>query len=109
MERRLRDGSNNGTTGLSMLKSVERVNVKDKLTVEFVLKNPHAGFLSMVATIRPFPIVPNRSVSSGKFDLPGFHRARPVRNSRLQAGGEIAFVRNKNIGAKVFLIWTSLS
>ena len=92
---------NNGTTGLSMLKSVERVNVKDKLTVEVVLKNPHAGFLSMVATIRPFPIVPNRSVPSGKLDLPGFPPGTgPFAFKEYKPAREIAFVRNKNYWRK---------
>jgi peptide/nickel transport system substrate-binding protein len=92
---------NNGTTGLSMLKSVERVNVKDKLTAEFVLKNPHAGFLSMVATIRPFPIVPNRSVPSGKLDLPGFPPGTgPFAFKDYKPAREIAFVRNKNYWRK---------
>jgi peptide/nickel transport system substrate-binding protein len=101
---------NNGTTGLSMLKSIERVNVKDKLTVEFVLKNPHAGFLSMVATIRPFPIVPSRSVPSGKIDLPGFPPGTgPFAFKDYKPAREIAFVRKKTIGAKVFPIWTSSS
>jgi peptide/nickel transport system substrate-binding protein len=88
---------NNGTTGLSMLKSVERVTVKDKLAVEFVLKNPHAGFLSMVATIRPFSIVPSRSVPSGKLDLPGFPPGTgPFAFKEYKPAREIAFVRNKN-------------
>ena len=92
---------NNGATGLSMLKSVERVNVKDKLTVEFVLKSPHAGFLSMVATIRPFPIVPSRSVPSGKLDLPGFPPGTgPFVFKDYKPAREIVFVRNKNYWRK---------
>jgi ABC-type transport system substrate-binding protein len=92
---------NNGSTGLSMLKSVERVNVKDKLTAEFVLKNPHAGFLSMVATIRPFPIVPNRSVSSGKLDLPSFPPGTgPFAFKDYKPAREIVLVGNKNYWRK---------
>jgi ABC-type transport system substrate-binding protein len=93
--------ANNSATGWSMLKSVERVNAKDRLSVEFVLKTPHAGFLSMMATIRPFPIVPSRSVPSGKLDVPAsppgtgpfvFKDYKPAR--------EINFVRNKNYWRK---------
>jgi peptide/nickel transport system substrate-binding protein len=92
---------NNGSTGLSMLKSVDRVNLKDKLTVEFVLKNPHAGFLSIVATIRPFSIVPSRSVPSGKLDLPGFPPGTgPFAFKDYRPAREIAFVRNKNYWRK---------
>lgn len=91
----------NGATGLSMLRSVEKVNVKDKLTVEFVLKNPHAGFLSMVATIRPFPIVPGRSVQSGKLDAPGIPPGTgPFVFNDYKPAREIVFVRNKNYWRK---------
>jgi ABC-type transport system substrate-binding protein len=92
---------NNGTTGSSMLKSVERVNVKDKLAVEIVLKNPHAGFLSMVATIRPFPIVPKQSVPRGKLDLaalpPG---SGPFAVKDYKPARELILVRNKNYWRK---------
>jgi ABC-type transport system substrate-binding protein len=91
----------NGATGLSMLKSVERVNVKEKLSVEFALKTPHAGFLSMVATIRPFAIVPARSVPGGKLDLPGFPPGTgPFAFKEYKPAREIAFVRNKNYWRK---------
>ena len=94
---------NNGATGLSMLKSVERVTVKDKLTVEIVLKNAHAGFLSMVATIRPFPIVPSRSVPAGKLDLAGFPPGTgPFVFKDYKPAREIAFVRNKEYWRKGF-------
>jgi len=91
----------NAATGLSMLKSIERVNVKDKLTVEFLLKSPHAGFLSLVASIRPFPIVPNGSVPTGKQDVPGFPPGTgPFIFKDYKPAREIAFVRNGNYWRK---------
>jgi peptide/nickel transport system substrate-binding protein len=92
---------NNGTTGSSMLKSVETANVKDKLTVEIVLRNPHAGFLSMLATIRPFPIVPNRSVPSGKLDLAALPPGTgPFAFKDYKPARELTLVRNKNYWRK---------
>ena len=92
---------NNAATGLSMLKSVERVNVKDQLTVEFLLKHPHTGFLSLVATIRPFPIVPNRSLPTGKSDVPGFPPGTgPFVFKDYKPAREIAFVRNRSYWRK---------
>jgi ABC-type transport system substrate-binding protein len=91
----------NAATGLSMLKSIERVNVKDKLTVEFLLKSPHAGFLSLVASIRPFPIVPSGSVPTGKQDVPGFPPGTgPFIFKDYKPAREIAFVRNGNYWRK---------
>ena len=92
---------NNSATGWSMLKSVERVTVKDKLVIEFVLKNPHAAFLSLMATIRPFPIVPSRSLPSGKLDLPAFPPGTgPFAFKDYKPAREITFVRNKNYWRK---------
>jgi peptide/nickel transport system substrate-binding protein len=55
----------------------------------------------MVATIRPFPIVPNRSVPSGKLDLPGFPPGTgPFAFKDYKPAREIAFVRNKNYWRK---------
>ncbi|MGH7833163.1 MAG: ABC transporter substrate-binding protein [Candidatus Binatia bacterium] len=92
---------NNGATGLRPLKSVERVSVKDRLTVEFVLKNPHAGFLSMLGTIRPFPIVSKGSVSGAKGDVSRFPPGTgPFAFKDYKPAREIAFVRNKNYWRK---------
>jgi ABC-type transport system substrate-binding protein len=92
---------NNAATGFRPLKSVERVTAKDRLTVEIVLKNPNAGFLSMLGTIRPFPIVPKGSVATGKGDASGFPPGTgPFAFKDYKAAREIAFTRNKNYWRK---------
>lgn len=92
---------NNATTGLPMLRNVEKVNAKDRLTVEFVLRNPDASLLSLVASIRPFPIVPHRSIPSGKVDLSGFPPGTgPFVFKDYKPAREIVFVRNKNYWRK---------
>jgi peptide/nickel transport system substrate-binding protein len=91
----------NAATGFSMLKSIERVTVKDKLTVEFSLKSPHAGFLSLVASIRPFSIVPSGSVPTGKQDMPGFPPGTgPFIFKDYKPAREIVFTRNGNYWRK---------
>jgi ABC-type transport system substrate-binding protein len=92
---------NNGATGFRPLKSVERVSAKDRLTVEVALKNPNAGFLSMLGTIRPFPIVPKGSVPTGKGDLSGFPPGTgPFAFKDYKPAREIAFARNKSYWRK---------
>ena len=92
---------NNGATGFPMLRSIEKVNAKEKLTVEFVLKNVDASFLSLVASIRPFPIVPNRSIPSVKAELPGFPPGTgPFVFRDYKPAREIVLARNKNYWRK---------
>ncbi|MGH7845971.1 MAG: ABC transporter substrate-binding protein, partial [Candidatus Binatia bacterium] len=62
----------NAATGVTYLKNVQAVTAGDKLTVQFVLKEPEAVFLSNLATLRPFPIVPKDSVPAATENLPGF-------------------------------------
>ena len=62
----------NTATGITYLKNVKEVNAKDKFTVQFVLKEPEAVFLSNLGTLRPFPIVPQDSVPGASENLPSF-------------------------------------
>ena len=92
---------NNGATGFPILRSIEKVNAKDKLTVEFVLKYSDAAFLSLVASIRPFPIVPSRSIPSGKVNLSAFPPGTgPFVFKDYKTAREILFTRNKNYWRK---------
>ncbi|MGH7834974.1 MAG: ABC transporter substrate-binding protein, partial [Candidatus Binatia bacterium] len=91
----------NGATGHVPLKSVQAVRAKDKLTVEFVLSEPNALFLSLLATISPFPVVPQGSVPTGQRKLavlpPG---TGPFVFKDYKADREIVFVANKNYWQK---------
>ena len=87
----------NGATGFPILRSIEKVNAKDNFTVEFVLKYPDASFLSLVASIRPFSIVPSRSILTGKGDLPAYPPGTgPFVFKDYKTAREIVFARNKN-------------
>ena len=91
----------NGATGFVPLKDVETVNVKDKLTLEIVLKRPEATFLDTLSTIRPFPIVPKQSVPGGGGKVlsapPG---TGPFVLKEYRAARDILFVRHKNYWQK---------
>ena len=83
---------NNGTTGLSMLKSVERVNVKDKLAVEVRAEEPARGISQHGGDD---PSVSDRAQSIGAKRKTRSARIstghRPVRIQRLQAGARDRF------------------
>jgi peptide/nickel transport system substrate-binding protein len=92
---------NNGATGLAPLKGVRAVNARDKLTVEFVLSEPNALFLSLLATISPFPVVPQGSVATGQRKLAALPPGTgPFVFKDYKADREIVFVANKNYWQK---------
>jgi len=91
----------NNASGFTILKYLQAVNVKDSLTVEFVLKQPMGAFLNLLATVRAFPVVPKGSVPEGTAKVlnpaPGtgpfiFKEHKPAR--------EMVFARNKNYWQK---------
>lgn len=87
----------NAATGVTYLKNVQEVSAKDKFTVQFVLKEPEAVFLSNLATLRPFPIVPKDSVPSATENLPGFPPGTgPFVFKEWNKEKQIVFVRNKS-------------
>jgi len=91
----------NGATGLIPLKNVQVVNAKDKSTVEFTLKQPEAIFLYIIATIRPFPIVPKDSVPPAARNLPGLPPGTgPFVFKDYKADREIVFTRHNNYWQK---------
>jgi peptide/nickel transport system substrate-binding protein len=91
----------NAATGLIPLKNVQSVNVKDKFAVEFQLKQPEAIFLDIIATIRPFPIVPKDSVPTATRNLPNFPPGTgPFVFKDYKADREIVFTRHNSYWQK---------
>lgn len=94
------DGENSAT-GFHVFQALESVNAKDKLTVEFVLKTPDAAFLTVVATIRSFPVIPARSVEPRTRDLPAFPPGTgPFAFKQYEADRQLVLVRNSNYWQK---------
>jgi ABC-type transport system substrate-binding protein len=78
------------------------VRIKDKFTVEFVLKEPQAIFINLLASIEAsFPVVPKDAVPSGQRDLPSPPPGTgPFEFKEYKPAREIVFVRNKNYWQK---------
>jgi len=55
-----------GATGGSQLDEVKGITAVNPYTIRFTLKTPQASFLSRMATLRPFPVVPKGSLSEGE-------------------------------------------
>jgi ABC-type transport system substrate-binding protein len=91
----------NTASGLAMLPMLAAVNTKDNATVEFVLKRMEAAFANLLATVRPFPVVPKGSVPPGGKGLPAFPPGTgPFVFKDYKPAREIVFVRNKNYWQK---------
>ena len=87
----------NTATGITYLKNVKEVNAQDKFTVQFVLKEPEAVFLSNLATLRPFPIVPRDSVPGATENLPSFPPGTgPFTFKNWTKDKELSLARNNN-------------
>ncbi|TMA90771.1 MAG: ABC transporter substrate-binding protein [Deltaproteobacteria bacterium] len=92
----------NAATGVNFLGRVQAVSIKDKFTVEFVLKEPQAIFINLLASIEAsFPVVPKDSVPSGQREPsappPG---TGPFEFKEYKAAREMIFARNKNYWQK---------
>ena len=92
----------NSATGANFLKRVQAVNIKDKFTVDFVLKEPQATFINLLGSIEAsFPVLPKDSVPSAQRDLaappPG---TGPFEFKEYKAAREMIFVRHKNYWQK---------
>jgi ABC-type transport system substrate-binding protein len=91
----------NAASGFSMMQHVEGARVKDKHTVEIVLKRPDVAFLDLISSVRPFPIVPQGSVPDGKRDLPAFPPGTgPFMFKDYKPAREIVFLKHKNYWQK---------
>jgi ABC-type transport system substrate-binding protein len=86
----------NTASGFTILKHLQATNVKDNLTVEFVLKQPMGAFLNLLAMVRSFPVVPKDSVPEGSAKVltppPG---TGPFIFKEYKPSREMIFVRNK--------------
>jgi peptide/nickel transport system substrate-binding protein len=91
----------NAATGRIPLINVQTVNAKDKSTVEFILKQPEMVFLNIIATIRPFPIVPKDSVPPATRNLDALPPGTgPFVFKDHKADREIVFARNNDYWQK---------
>ncbi|HEY3305027.1 MAG TPA: ABC transporter substrate-binding protein [Candidatus Binatia bacterium] len=91
----------NTASGFTILKNLQSVNVKDGLTVEFVLKQPMGAFLNLLAMVRSFPVVPKDSVPEGSAKVltppPG---TGPFIFKEYKPSREMIFARNKTYWQK---------
>ncbi|MGH7834355.1 MAG: ABC transporter substrate-binding protein, partial [Candidatus Binatia bacterium] len=62
----------NGATGFSLMTEVASLTIVDRQRVRFQLKEPTAAFLSTLASIRSFVVVPKGSVAAGEKTIPAF-------------------------------------
>lgn len=91
----------NGATGFSLLKPVESITVVDKNTVRFKLKEPTAPFLSTLATVRSFVVVPKSSVATGEKEVAAFPPGTgPFAFKNWDTRVQTVLVRNENYWQK---------
>ena len=92
----------NAATGVNFLAKVQTVSAKDKFTVEFLLKEPQAIFLNLLASMEAsFPVLPKGSVPAAQSNLssppPG---TGPFEFKEYKTAREMVFVRHKNYWQK---------
>jgi ABC-type transport system substrate-binding protein len=62
----------NGATGFSLMQELASVTIVDKQHIRFKLKEPTAAFLSTLASIRSFVVLPKGSVAAGEKTVKAF-------------------------------------
>ncbi|MGH8545291.1 MAG: ABC transporter substrate-binding protein [Gammaproteobacteria bacterium] len=91
----------NGATGFSLLKPVKSIEVLDKQRIAFKLEEPTAPFLSTLASIRSFVVVPKSSVARGEKTVPAFPPGTgPFAFKNWDTRVQTVLVRNKNYWQK---------
>jgi peptide/nickel transport system substrate-binding protein len=91
----------NGATGFSLLKPIESITVLDKRRIRFRLKEPSAPFLSTLASIRSFVVVPKDSLPQGAKTVPAFPPGTgPFAFKGWQTRVETVLVRHKDYWQK---------
>jgi ABC-type transport system substrate-binding protein len=92
----------NAATGVTFLEKLQAVNAKDRFTLEFVLKEPQAIFLNLLASVEAsFPVVPKGSVPPAQSNLPTPPPGTgPFEFKEYKTAREMIFVRNKNYWQK---------
>jgi peptide/nickel transport system substrate-binding protein len=87
----------NGSEGFIYLRGVNAVRAVDRTTVEFTLKQPRAVFLSYMATLRPFPVVPKGSVPAASDKIDNFPPGTgPFRFKEWKRLAQVVFTRNND-------------
>jgi len=91
----------NGSEGLSYLRGVKQVRAPDPHTIEFVLSEPKAIFLSYLTLLRPFMIVPSGSVPSVMEKIDSFPAGTgPFVFKEARGMGHVVLSRNPNYWQK---------
>jgi len=91
----------NQATGLTLLRNLQEVKVKDKYALEITLKQPQAAFLVQVSAIQPFVVVPKESIPRGKTTLPAFPPGTgPFVFKDYKVARELILTRNKSYWQK---------
>jgi peptide/nickel transport system substrate-binding protein len=91
----------NGASGFTLLKPVESITVLDKNRVRFKLKEPTAPFLSTLASIRGFVVVPKDSLSQGAKTVPAYPAGTgPFAFKTWETGVQTLLIRNKDYWQK---------
>jgi peptide/nickel transport system substrate-binding protein len=91
----------NGATGFGLLKPVESITVLDKSRIRFKLKEPTAPFLSSLASIRTFVVVPKNSVPVGAKTVPAYPPGTgPFGFKAWETGVQTVLVRHKDYWQK---------
>jgi ABC-type transport system substrate-binding protein len=91
----------NGASGFSLLKPVESITVVDKTQIRFKLKEATAPFLSTLASIRGFIVVPKNSVPQGAKTIPAFPPGTgPFAFKAWETGVQTVLVRHKDYWQK---------
>lgn len=92
----------NASTGTTFLEKVQSVTVKDKYTVDFVLKESQAIFLNLLASMEAsFPVLPKGAVPPAQGNVTGPPPGTgPFEFKEYKTAREIVFTRNKNYWQK---------
>jgi len=91
----------NAATGLSLMRNVKSVTARDKHTIEITLKEAEPIFFSTLASIRPFPVVPEGSVGEGQSRVKDFPPGTgPFVYKEYQSARGLVLTRNVNYWQK---------
>jgi peptide/nickel transport system substrate-binding protein len=91
----------NGATGFSLMKPVEAVTILDRRRIQLKLKEPTAAFLSTLASLRGFIVVPKDSIPQAAKTVPEFPPGTgPFAFSKWETRVQTVLVRHKDYWQK---------
>lgn len=91
----------NGASGFTLLKAIESITVVDKSRIRFKLKEATAPFLSTLASIRGFIVVPKNSIPQGAKTVAAYPPGTgPFAFKSWESGVQTVLVRNKDYWQK---------